>query len=209
MLSFRKSIENMFGKKNKSELNDDVKLTDKGEIKEVEKIKDKLDPGEVVHIVAKQSRVKPGGSVITTPNTIFITDTRLIIRNPTMLGMRENFEDFSFDKLTSIKLEKGVFSSTLVITAPGMGTASRPGLGTGLIAWGRGEDGTIDAIPKDKAELILRFIREKMEQIRTQKSQQTTNNNSDNDPLTLLKKRFAMGEITKQEFLEMKEMLEE
>ena len=207
MLSFRKSIENMFGKKNKSELNDDVKLTDKGEIKEVEKIKDKLDPGEVVHIVARQSRIKPG-SAGTAPNTIFLTDTRLIIRNPTLFGMRENFEDFSYDKLTTIKLEKGVFSSTLVITAPGMGTSARTGLSSGLIAWGRGEDGTIDAIPKDKAELILHFVREKMEKIRTQNSQQTTNNNSGDDPLTLLKKRFVMGEITKDEFEDMKKMLE-
>jgi hypothetical protein len=198
----------MFGKNKKEEKNNEIKLTDKGEIKEVEKIKDRLDPGEVVHIVAKQSRVKPGGSVITTPNTIFITDTRLIIRNPTMLGMRENFEDFSFDKLTTIKLEKGVFSSTLVITAPGMGTAARPGLGSGLIAWGRGEDGTIDAIPKDKAELILHFIRDKMEKIRTQNSQQTNNGNAGDDPLTLLKKRFVMGEITKEEFEDMKKILE-
>ena len=198
----------MFGKNKKEEKNNEIKLTDKGEIKEVEKIKDRLDPGEIVHIVAKQSRVKPGGSVITTPNTIFITDTRLIIRNPTMLGMRENFEDFSFDKLTTIKLEKGVFSSTLVITAPGMGTSARPGLASGLIAWGRGEDGTIDAIPKDKAELILHFIRDKMEKIRTQNSQQTNNGNTGDDPLTLLKKRFVMGEITKEEFEDMKKILE-
>jgi len=197
----------MFGKKNKSEQNKQVKLTDKGEIKEVEKIKDKLDPGEVVHIVAKQSRIKPG-SASTAPNTIFLTDTRLIIRNPTLFGMRENFEDYSYDKLTNIKLEKGVFSSTLVITAPGMGTAARTGLQSGLVPWGRGEDGTIDAIPKDKAELILRFVREKMEKIRTQNSQQTANNNSGDDPLTLLKKRFVMGEITKDEFEDMKKMLE-
>ena len=198
----------MFGKKNKKEEeNNEIKLTDKGEINEIEKIKDRLDPGEIVHIVAKQSKYKPGGSS-TTPNTIFITDTRLIIRNPTMLGMRENFEDFSFDKLTTIKLEKGVFSSTLVITAPGMGTSARPGLGSGLIALGRGEDGTIDAIPKDKAELILHFIRDKMEKIRTQNSQQTNNGNTGDDPLTLLKKRFVMGEITKEEFEDMKKILE-
>ena len=197
----------MFGKKNKSEQNTQVKLTDKGEIKEVEKIKDKLDPGEVVHIVAKQSRIKPG-SASTAPNTIFLTDTRLIIRNPTLFGMRENFEDYSYDKLTNIKLEKGVFSSTLVITAPGMGTAARTGLQSGLVPWGRGEDGTIDAIPKDKAELILRFVREKMEKIRTQNSQQTANNNSGDDPLTHVKKRFVMGEITKDEFEDMKKMLE-
>ena len=157
--------------------------------------------------LAKQSRTKPGGAIIASPNTVFATDRRLIIRNPTMLGMRENIEDYSYDKLTNIKVEKGLFSSTLLITAPGMGTAARTGLSSGLVAWGRGEDGAIDAIPKDKAELILRLVRTKMEEIRTN-GNGNTNQKSDDDPLTILKKRFAMGEITKEQFEEMKSMLE-
>ena len=102
-----------------------MSLSDK-EKEEVQKIADMLNEGEKVLCVARQARAKPGGSM-TTPNTIFATDRRLIIRNPTMLGMRENVEDYYYDKITNIKVEKGVFSSTLVITAPGMGTAARTG----------------------------------------------------------------------------------
>jgi hypothetical protein len=186
---------------------DSLKVTDSGELSEIQRVADRLDSDEIVHIVAKQSRTKPGGSLIGSPNTIFVTDRRLIIRNPTMLGARENVEDFSYDKITGIKLEKGMLSSTLVLTVPGMGGVSRLGKATGLLAWGRESDGSIDAIPKDKAELILKFVRYKMEIIRKQSSQPTTAPASD-DPMTMLKKRFVLGEISKEEFEEMKKMLE-
>ena len=198
----------MFGKKKDTQEDPESwKVTDPEEIKEVEKIQDRLDSDEIVHVVAKQSRVRPGGSAITTPNTVFATDRRLVIRNPTMLGMRENVEDFSYDKLTNIKLEKGVFSSTLVITAPGMGTAARGGRASGGIAWGRGEDGMIDAIPKDKADMILLLARLKMEQIRKRGSQPQPQA-FDDDPLKVLKVRFAKGEISKEEYEEIKSALE-
>ena len=122
-----------------------------------------------------------------------------------MLGMRESVEDFGYDKLTYIKIEKGLFSSTLVITAPGMGTASRTGRSAGLIAWGRGEDGMIDAIPKDKADKILKLVRLKMEEIRTKG---TTQQSSGEDPLKVLKMRLVKGEITKEEFEDLKSVLE-
>ena len=199
----------MFGKSDdKAGLDlDSLKVTDSGELSEIQRVADRLDSDEIVHIVAKQSRTKPGGSLIGSPNTIFVTDRRLIIRNPTMLGARENVEDFSYDKITGIKLEKGMLSSTLVLTVPGMGGVSRLGKATGLLAWGRESDGSIDAIPKDKAELILKFVRYKMEIIRKQSSQPTTAPASD-DPMTMLKKRFVLGEISKEEFEEMKNMLE-
>jgi hypothetical protein len=82
-------------------------ITDKDELDEIKKISNQLVQGEKVLLVAKQSRIRPGGSALTTPNTIFTTDRRLLIRNPTMLGMRENVEDIPYDKITSVKLEKG------------------------------------------------------------------------------------------------------
>jgi hypothetical protein len=197
----------MFGKKEQDTSDPTTwRVTEKDELKEVDKIRDRLDSDEIVHVMAKQSRTKPGGAVIGTPNTVFATDKRIIIRNPTMLGMRENIEDYSYEKLTNIKLEKGLFSSTLVITAPGMGTAARNGLSTGGIAWGRGEDGMIDAIPKDKADMILRLVRLKMEAHRTGKN--TVQKSSDDDPLKILKVRYAKGEISKEEYEDMKSALE-
>lgn len=100
-------------------------LTDKEDLEEIKKIASRLEQDEEVLLVAKHSRMKPGGSVIATPNVIFATDRRVIIRNPTMLGMRENIDDISYDKITSVKLEKGVFSATILIRARGLSEMSR------------------------------------------------------------------------------------
>jgi hypothetical protein len=86
---------------------------------------------------------------LTTPNTIFATDRRLIIRNPTMLGARQNVEYFDYDKITNIKLEKGIFSSTIVLSYPGMDKLA------GLLTWGREDDGEIKGLQKDKADNIV------------------------------------------------------
>jgi hypothetical protein len=51
-----------------------------------------LNPDEKVLLVARQSRIKPGGS-LHTPNIIYTTDRRIIIRDPYMLGIKENVVD--------------------------------------------------------------------------------------------------------------------
>jgi hypothetical protein len=89
---------------------------------------------------------------------VFATDKRVLIRNPTMGGMRENIEDIPYDRMTSVKLEKGVFSSTVPIRAPGLSEMSRVYKSSRMIVWGRGEDGQIDALPKDKGERLFTVI---------------------------------------------------
>src|ERR671911_2078183 len=99
-----------FGKKSESQVHfitDNV--THKDELEEIRKVANRLDQDAKVRLVAKQSRMKPGGSALATPNIVFATDKRVIIRNPTMLGMRENIDDIPYDKMTGVKLEKGVF----------------------------------------------------------------------------------------------------
>lgn len=104
-----------------------------------------------------------------TPNTIFATEKRLIVRNPTMLGLRASVESIPYDKITSVKLEGGVFTSTIVIRSPGLSELTRLGRRTGLLAWGRGEEGSIDAIPKGKGKQLLEIIREGMEKAKAPK----------------------------------------
>src|SRR5919199_1813686 len=64
-------------------------ITNKDDLKEIKKIRHMLNPNEEVFVVARQSRFKPGGSKFT-PNVVFGTDRRIIIKDPRMLGLREN-----------------------------------------------------------------------------------------------------------------------
>ena len=176
------------------------------DVDEINKIQDTLEPGEKVLAVAKQSRFKPGGA-LTSPNTVFATDRRLIIRNPTMLGMRENVEDIPYDQITSVKIERGLFSSTLVIRSPGLSELSR--LGGNMLAWGRGEDGAIDSLPKDKAEQLMMVIKKGMADVRKRKEQPTMVNNqiSVADELAKLAKLKEQGVLSEEEFSKMKQDL--
>ena len=198
----------MFGKKNDKE-NSYTEITDKKALNEIEKIAERLDEGEKVLEVAKQSRRKPGGALLAGGNTVFATDRRLIIRNPTMLGARQNIEDFEYYNITGIKLEKGLFSATLVITVPGMGTAARNSTMSGLLPWGRSEDGSIDGIPKDKAEKILKIVRHGIVEAKkeSQKPVQVVQQTSTADELAKLAKLKEQGILSDEEFDKMKKDL--
>jgi hypothetical protein len=204
-----------FGKENESQVHFTTdNITDRDELEEIRKIANRLGQDEKVRFVARQSRMKPGGSALATPNIVFATDRRLIIRNPTMLGMRENIEDIPYDKMTSVKLEKGIFSSTILIRAPGLSEMSRVSKHSGLIAWGRGEDGQIDALPRDKGERLFTIIREgiggaKKVAAGGQSSGTTVNwqQISVADELTKLATLKQQGFISETEFTQMKQDL--
>lgn len=181
-------------------------ITDKDELDEIKKIADRLDPDEKVLLVAKQARVRPGGS-LATPNTIFATEKRLIIRDPSALGLRQSVEDIGYDKITSARLEKGVFSSKIIIRAPGFSTLAQKRLN--LIAFGHGSDeGEIEAIPKDKAEQLLEIMKAGMEKAKkAATSVQPQQPTSIADELANLAKLKEQGILSDAEFQQMKQDL--
>jgi hypothetical protein len=141
-------------------------ITDKEDLDEIKKIAEMLNPNEEVFVVARQSRLKPGGSHFT-PNIVFATDRRIIIKDPSMLGMREEVVvDIPYDMITSVRLDKGVFSSNVIFRAPGLRSTGRLGMIEKLtgseydsVNSGTGENTVITAIPKDKAQELVEVIR--------------------------------------------------
>jgi hypothetical protein len=143
-------------------------ITDKEDLEEIREIAEMLNPNEEVFVVARQSRLKPGGSAFT-PNIAFGTDRRIIIKDPTMLGLRENIVDIPYDMISSVRIDKGVFSSNIIFKAPGLISSGRRGkLDKIMERYGdtsglAGEEGIITAIPKNKAEDLLEVIRSGMD----------------------------------------------
>src|SRR5919106_238739 len=128
---------------------------------EINKITDMLNPDEKILLVARQSRIKPGGSYFT-PNTIYATDRRIIIRDPYMLGLKANIIDIPYDIITSLKLEKGLLSSTIRFKAPGLMSSTKLGMMDSIIDGEDDQGGIIEAISKDKAQDLLEIIRSGM-----------------------------------------------
>lgn len=77
-------------------------------------IKSILLQGEGVLLVASQSRAVPGGS-ITTPNKVYVTNRRVIFKDPKWLGLKANIIDVSYKDISNIRLKRGVFSTEIYL----------------------------------------------------------------------------------------------
>ena len=78
------------------------------DLEEISKIPEILNPDEKVLLVARQSKIKPGGSHFT-PNIIYAANRRIIVRDPYMLGIKEN----------------GLLFSTIRFKAPGLMSSTK------------------------------------------------------------------------------------
>ncbi|MFL6393236.1 MAG: PH domain-containing protein [Nitrososphaeraceae archaeon] len=203
-----------------SNLITDTSITDKDDLEEIKKIAHMLNPNEEVFVVARQSRLKPGGSKLT-PNVVFATDRRIIIKDPSMLGLREDIVDIPYDMISSVRIDKGMFSSNIMFKAPGLINSSRRGKLDKLMMVdgdeirreqvGEEEDGIITAIPKDKAEELLEVIRNGMDRDREVYSQQQQQSQPQSlsiaDEITKLANLKERRIISEDEFQQMKQDL--
>jgi hypothetical protein len=145
-----------------------------------------------------------------------------------MLGIKENVIDIPYDIITSIKLEKGLLSSTIRFKAPALMSSTRLGMMDSIVD---GEDndqgGVIEAIPKDKAEDLLEIIRSGMQGNSSSKSSPSKQQKSysselleskeytipSNQPISIvdeirkLAKLKEEGILTEEEFRQMKQDL--
>ena len=180
-------------KNNESQEAFDISKFDSDEQDEIRKIQENLGSNEVVKAVARQSKFMPGGKMIT-PRTIIATDKRILIRNPSSLGLRADVDSIPYNQVNNVKLKKGAFTSALIIESG---------------QYEKDEDGFIPAIPKKKAAQIYGIINEGLSQAQQNPGiTQIVEQKQDDDPITILKKRFAKGEISKEDFEEMKSALE-
>ncbi|TVP40269.1 PH domain-containing protein [Candidatus Nitrosocosmicus arcticus] len=202
----------------KNNFNTDI--TDEDELDEIKKIAEMLNPDERVLVVARQSRFKPGGSQLS-PNVVYATDRRIILRDPSMLGLKQEIIDIPYNVITNAKIEKGLLSASVIFNAPGLFNPNIPG----RMPWIKrletdehGENGVIDAIPKKKAEDLIEVIRNGITQIRSPSYSSTGVNNanyvphpsghvSHADELKKLADLKEKGVISEEEFKRMKEKI--
>lgn len=182
-------------------------ITNKDELNEIDKIKNMLNPNEKVLLVARQSRFLPGGSALT-PNVVIATDRRIIIRDPYDLGFRSEIVDIPYDVITSVKLMKGVLTSTILFKAPALVNKSKLGLLDEDIAGEDDQDGAIQALPKGDAEDLLEIIRRGIQgHNKTNEPVVQVASMSIADEINKLSKLKDQGIITATEFDEMKNRL--
>jgi Bacterial PH domain/Short C-terminal domain len=77
-------------------------------------VKRLLMPEEEILLTAWQSRGVPGGS-ISTPNAIYVTNIRIIFKNPRLFGWKANIVDVHYRDISNIWLKRGVFSTEIFL----------------------------------------------------------------------------------------------
>lgn len=77
-------------------------------------IKAMLNPGEEVLLTASQARAVPGGS-ISTPNKIYVTNMRVLFKDPRLFGLKADIVDVSYKDISNVRLKRGVFSTEIFL----------------------------------------------------------------------------------------------
>ncbi len=110
---------------------------------------------EKVEMTVKQGRFRPGGSLLT-PTSFVGTNHRLIIIDRESAGLRTNFEVIDYDHITSVKVERGILSASIVVRVEGLSSHT---IGTEDSR----EEGVIDGVPRRKAEEFVDYLNKKLE----------------------------------------------
>jgi hypothetical protein len=168
-------------------------MSEEGKIIKVPKAVTKmLLADEQAMAIIRQSRLK----AVATPDFIIITNQRIIRYSPSALGLHKEIEDYRYEDIANLKMEKGIMFASITLKRRFMS-----------------EDLVLDNLPAGKVDYVFKLIQENLKRISSTSvppgttSQQTPLVSSE-DPLQVLKLRFARGEITKEEFEEMKRVLE-
>jgi len=107
--------------------------------------------GERVIVAAKRSKWRAGFKLF--PAMVYVTNLRLLVIQPTMLGMRSDIASIPLDKVSAVRLRGGLLSTSLEFTFAGMGNPS------GVEAkWGEAGAGIIDGLTAEQAKAIIAAI---------------------------------------------------
>lgn len=74
-------------------------------------IKETLLNGEKVLVAVQQSRLRK----LITPDSIFVTNKRVIIHKPRIFGLRRNIQDYKYVDMSNTEIDQGFISSTIRI----------------------------------------------------------------------------------------------
>jgi hypothetical protein len=140
-----------------------------------------------------------------------------------MLGIKADVVDIPYDIITSLKLEKGLLSSTIRFKAAGLMSSTKLGMMDSVTEGEDDQSGIIEAIPKDKAEDLLEIIRsgkQDSRRIAPSKKQKSPEHDDHKEAITASNQSVSIadelqklanlkeeGVLTEEEFNQMKQDL--
>jgi hypothetical protein len=151
-------------------------------------IKNILNHGEQIIAVLTQSRITD----VITPKSIVVTNHRIIQYSPSSLGLRKDVETYLYEDMANFSVHKGIMFATMTIGSKMMSDPL-----------------SITNLPKTNIDEITKSINEAIRRARTPTTTPpSVITNANEDPVKLLKVRFVKGEITKEQYDEMRKLIE-
>ncbi len=143
---------------------------------------------EQVVLSFRQSRWKS----LFTPDTIVATNHRIIRYSPSgFLGLHKDIEDYRYEDIANFKISRGVFFATVTLAHRFMS-----------------ESLVLDNLPKTAMNDFSRAVEENIRRARGGISGGQVPEPAPQSAMEVLRLRFARGEISKEQFEEMKRTLE-
>jgi hypothetical protein len=143
---------------------------------------------EQVLLAVKQSSWK----VPCNPDTIVVTTQRVIRCSPSgFLGIHKDIEDYRYEDMANFKVKSGLFFATVTISHRF-----------------NSESLILNNLPKSAMNGISKAVQENIGRVRGTSTNKPAQADVSQDALATLKMRFARGEITKEQFEEMRHTLE-
>ena len=132
---------------------------------EIKKIRKYLDSDERILYVTRKNKKEEKKQKDSTldVNLILATDKRILITSNTGFGSKNLIRDMPFDSISSIKLQEGTLSSSIVFNGVGFAEVSDISQASLQRAWGIEEETTIDSVPKTDAKEFVNILREQIE----------------------------------------------
>ena len=154
-------------------------------------IKKILLADEEVLAVVRQSRLK----TIFTPDSIIVTNHRIIRCSPSKLGLHHDIEDYRYEDVANLKIDRGILFSNIIIKRRFMS-----------------EDLVLHNLRTSQVNYLSRVIGENLRrnniiQPPQYSSFQQASFSSAEDPMHVLRMRYAKGELTQEQFEDMKKKL--
>lgn len=137
-------------------------------------VKKLLMDKEDILLTAKQAKGVPGGS-ISTPNSIYVTNTRVIFKNPKLFGLKASIIDVNYRDISNVHLKRGMFSTEIYLNTRN-----------------RAEEISLPAVDKQIAQEVINLIQKGIQgelpnQSRTERKrpisnmQDTSNSSKENE----------------------------
>ena len=132
---------------------------------EIKKIRKYLDSDERILYVTRKNKKEEKKQKNSTvdANLILATDKRILITTSTGFGSKNLIRDMPFDSISSIKLQEGSLSSSIVFNGAGFAEVGDISQASLQRSWGIEEETTIDSVSKKDAKEFVNILKEQIE----------------------------------------------